>query len=41
VLRLRAAGYREETLAALDGGIRAWHAAGLPLVKWNDPPRSG
>jgi rhodanese-related sulfurtransferase len=41
VLRLRAAGYDEANLAVLDGGIRAWHQAGFPIVKWDDSSPTG
>jgi rhodanese-related sulfurtransferase len=37
-LRLIAAGYDQGQVAALAGGIRAWHQAGYAIVKWNDPP---
>jgi len=32
-----AAGYEAGRVAALAGGINAWHAAGYPIVRWNDP----
>ncbi len=31
------AGYPAGRVAVLAGGIRAWHGAGLPLVRWDDP----
>jgi len=33
---LMAVGYDEHTVAALQGGIRAWHQAGYALEKWTD-----
>jgi rhodanese-related sulfurtransferase len=31
------AGYAEDRVAVLAGGIRAWHEAGYPMVRWDDP----
>jgi len=33
---LIAGGYDERKVAALLGGIRAWHQAGYPLEQWTD-----
>jgi rhodanese-related sulfurtransferase len=30
------AGYGGDRVAVLAGGIRAWHEAGYPMVRWND-----
>jgi rhodanese-related sulfurtransferase len=34
---LLAAGLDPGRVAVLAGGIHAWHAAGLPIVRWDDP----
>jgi rhodanese-related sulfurtransferase len=31
------AGYPEDRVAVLAGGIRAWHLAGYPIIRWDDP----
>jgi rhodanese-related sulfurtransferase len=35
-LGLIARGHDPDRVAVLLGGIRAWHEAGYPLVKWSD-----
>jgi 3-mercaptopyruvate sulfurtransferase SseA len=35
---LIAAGHPEHRVAVLAGGIRAWHQAGYPIVRWDDAP---
>lgn len=32
------AGFPEERVAVLAGGIKAWHRAGYPIVRWTDQP---
>jgi len=34
---LIAAGFSPARVAVLVGGIKAWHEAGQPLERWNDP----
>jgi rhodanese-related sulfurtransferase len=34
---LTKAGYPDNRVAVLAGGIGAWQEAGYPIVRWNDP----
>jgi rhodanese-related sulfurtransferase len=31
------AGYGEDRVAVLAGGIGGWHQAGYPMVRWDEP----